>query len=1386
MNPLRWFRLLVVLVFGWLYASEADTRQVPSALQAWEGWATWNDVHRFCPTPYSDPKTHRCFWPSRLELQVEGAGARFDLGVSVFGSTWMPLPGSTDVWPLAVTANGTAVPVLEHEGGPAVHLEAGQYRLVGSFQWKEIPQRLKIPVEIGVLTLSLDGKPVEAPVWDAQGLLWLKREGVADAGEKNFLSVKLFGALEDGIPMWWHQEVELIVSGKSREEELGPILPEGWRLSSVASPIPMLVDEAGRVKAQVRAGKWTLRLDAFRMDDPKEFRFATGLKPSVADELVAFQARPEFRVVEIVGSPSVDVSQTPVPEMWRSLPVYRWNVAEPFRLEQRMRGMGSQKPAGLSITREWWLDETGQGLTFRDHVNGSMQEIWRLDAAEGEELGSVRIGTQGQLITRNPQNGALGVEIRSRNLNLEATGRMGRPPQFPATGWRSDADALGVTLNLPPGWRLFALFGADWVRGDWLTAWTLLDLFLLLIFTLTVFRLWGWRAAVVAFLAFGLAYHEPGAPRYLWLILLIPLALLRVVPAGGARKVVQLGAVGAATLLVLVLVPFIGRQVQQAIYPQLEVVDAARPFFGQWVAAKSKGMSRRGETLQEESVPVPTDAAPVTVGRVAALDVKLARRYGLSVRPDTSAENLNYDPKARIQTGPAVPDWTWRAVHFGWNGPVQSTQTVRPILIPLSLERVLTVLRVAFLVALGAILFRARGSRPGGSGSGRKAAAAAALMLYGLFGGDPVLAEDRIVPQAPGLPRDASAPSLPAAASPVGFPDGALLDKLRERLLEVSDAYPNAASIPSVSVTLKGRRLTVDAEVHTALRTAVPVPGRLPAWSPVTVTVDGRAEVALRRDDGFLWVVLPEGVHRVRVEGLLAGVGDWECAFLLRPHRMVVEVPGWTVSGLRPDGVPEAQVFFTPEEKSSALQATYERQDLQGVVQVQRELELGLLWQVRTVVHRLSAPGKAIALRLPLIPGENVVSGNVVIRDGMIEVRLGAQESDFSWEGSFSTTNSLVLKSRTNDLWVERWQLVASPVWNVSLSGLAPFFEANAANLVPVWQPWPGETVSLGISRPEAIAGATETVNRALHETNLGQRQRVSKLELSLRCSLAEDFMVGLPPQAEVTSLALDGKTQPVRKEGQKLVVPLGPGDHSVVIGWKTDTQLSVRAEAGAVQLPVGSANIDTVITVPEDRWVLWTSGPQRGPAVRFWVILSCSLMAAVALSRLPVSPLKVMEWVLLAIGLTQVPLPAALVVVGWLFLIAWRRQPGFQNLGSRSFNVLQGVLVLVTAGALGILVFAVGEGLLGSPEMFITGNDSSRTVLRWYLDRSGAVLPEPGCLSVSIWWYRFLMLLWALWLATALIRWLRLGWEHFSAGGFTRSRKPEPSPKLPPPLPQV
>jgi hypothetical protein len=595
----------------------------------------------------------------------------------------------------------------------------------------------------------------------------------------------------------------------------------------------------------------------------------------------------------------------------------------------------------------------------------------------GQELGSVRSSGQGQLITLNPETGAPGVEIRTRNPVLEATGRMQRATRLPATGWRSDADNLHVTLNLPPGWRLLALFGADYVQGDWLTAWTLLDIFVLLIFSLAVFRLWGVVPGLLALVAFGLSYHEPGAPRYLWLILLVPLALQRVVPEGRASCWLAAAKWAVIVTFVLVLVPFAARQVQQAIYPQLERVS-------DW---RAMPRSRAADILPQQEA---QEAAGINAPMRAFGGDESQRQtseYDLSLSSATrskgwSKDNLNYDAKARIQTGPGVPEWKWREISFGWNGPVTAGQLVRPVLIPLGVERMLTVIRVVLLLGLAAWLLRSRGSSGPRFRFGSKAAAA--VLLLALLH-SPLQAQ---------------------------VPDQATLDKLRERVLAPSDAFPNAAEIPSVALKIENRTITMDAAIHVAARSAVPLPGKLPAWSPLSITVDEKPEAALRRGDGYLWVALEPGVHKVRVTGSLATVTEWEWTFLLKPRQVTIEAPDWTFSGVKSDGMPEQQVFFTLKQAGGTGAAGYDRQDVQSIAVISRNLELGLLWQVRTTVERLSPLGKAIALRVPLLPGENVLSSNAVVKDGFIEVRLGAQEQSFAWESSMAVANSVKLATR--------------------------------------------------------------------------------------------------------------------------------------------------------------------------------------------------------------------------------------------------------------------------------------------------------------------------------------------------------------------------------------
>ena len=1355
---------------------DAPLLRIPDALKGWQDWALWGLADKKSPTPYCDQENHLSSWSSRLVVMVTKDGGSFELSITVFAPSWVALPGGAEAWPLSVSLDGQVVPVVEHEKRPSLYLQPGTHRIAGKFLWDSLSQRLSVPREIGLLDLTLEGKPVETPLWDAKGDLWLKRDGTARQGEKDFLSTTLYSLLEDGAPLILRTRVELAVSGKNREEEIGIVLPGGWKVFQVSgNGIPVAVDDKGCLKAQVRPGKWTVEIGAFRLQDTREIGFAKGVKPAAAQELFAFRARPDFRLVDISGVSTVDASQTTIPGDWKKYPVYRWETSGPVRLEERLRGMGTQKPEGLGINRQLWLDMDGKACTFHDFITGSSQQIWRLDATEGEDLGSVSMRGEGQLITRNPSTGAPGVEIRTRNLSMEATGRMKVASDLSASGWKTDAGNVSVTLNLPPGWRLFALFGADWVSGDWLTAWNLLDLFLLLIFTMAVYRLWGFLPSVVAFLAFTLSYHEPGAPRYSWLILLIPLALGRILTKGlGSRLITAAKWICIAALL-LNLIPFLSQQIQQVLYPQLERVSLhpGRPSpqlaisntytGGKTITSGALRTDSMAEQLPASAPMAASDDQALGIaeyakearseGRSSGSGGGGSRGFGSAVLVSKgksqnaslyqSSLNLQNDINANIQTGPAQPTWKWRSVSFGWNGPVTAAQTVHPILIPLTIERLLAILRIITLLLLAGILLNARRIsdqlRSSAGAASVSAVLIAGFMLLGFCG---------------------------SASADSQIPDEKMIETLRARLLEPSTAYPTAAEIPTAALKIDGRKLQLDLEVHAALRTAIPVPGNLPSWTPLTAQLDGKPAEAVRRSDGYLWVVVPEGVHHIQVSGMLGEVTDWEWSFQLKPRRVSIEAPGWTITGVKPNGVPEQQVFLSQKQKSGGGGADYDNPDLKSIALVERNIELGLVWHVHTTLTRKSPEGRAISLRIPLLPGENILSSNAVVKDGAVEVRLGAREGSYSWDSELPVSTGLKIASRKDDGWTELWRLAASPVWNVGFSGLVPVFDQRTPDLIPVWHPWPGESVDLSVSRPVPVEGATVTVDKGRHRIVLGRRQRESSLNLNLRCSVGQDFRVTLPAGAQVTSLKLSGQSSPVRMEGDQLVVALKPGSQNLSVAWTTPQVLESTNTAESIKLPVESSNITTEITVPNDRWTLWTFGPTIGPAVRFWGLLIGSLIAAAVLARLRLSPLKSTAWFLMLVGLTQVNLPSALAVVLWFFLISWR---GSVTWDGRPFlrNLFQIFLLGLTLAFFIIMIMLLNEGLLGSPRMFIIGNYSHAGMLQWTEPRCGNMLPQPGCISVSIWWYRFLMLLWALWLASSMVRWLPWAWKQFSHGAL-------------------
>lgn len=1379
--PYGWLWLLGL----WVAGAQAGDIAVPPSLQAWVPWV----LHRteVCPYFFNTTRQH-CQWASELHLEIQPQQGRFTQEWQLYAEGWLHLPGDAQSWPRGVQVNGAPGLVVAHQGRPALWLSAGRYTVQGEFAWTRRPEQLPIPDPVGLIQLQLDGT-ARLPALDAEGRLWLRDTAQTAVTEADRLEVRVFRQIRDTIPLQMQVWLELEVAGRARELTLGPVVDPHYLPLALDSPLPVRLEAGQLLRVQARPGRWRVNLT---------FRHTGGAVPEVSrplapapwpeSEIWVFAAQPQLRAVEVTGAAAIDPQQTLLPPAWRSLPAYRLDANERLVLTPQTAGSLAQTPTALNLRRELWLDFSGTGYSFRDTWEGYLATAARLELTAPEaKLGRVTLANQPQLITQLPNTLTPGVELRRGNLALTAEGRLETDPTaLPALGWNQDVQQLRWELHLPPGWRLLTAVGPDQVPGTWLARWTMWHWFGVLLVAVGLARLWSWPWGLLALMTLTLIYHEPHAPHLTWLGVLLGLGLRAVVPTTMPRLrwAVQLYNLAALGLLLLLALPFGVQQMRQAWYPQLAhpqtvpwaaVTDAVRQAQreeeGYDAPRPVVTMVPAGGVMPDQAPPMETELAPESPEPQDAFKVQEAAkpRAKIAYLSDTersarqSQASLPID--AKVQTGFGLPtEGQWQhlgqRVVLNWNGPVQDAEQVRLVLLPPQWARWLYLLQVGLLAVLLVALVRSL--RSGSPRAVLLPTQAAGLLIaaIGIGLGWP-------------QPSMASTPPLPdavaAVLTPEPYPPQSFLDTLRNRLLEPPRCLPSCASLAQLTLEAQPQQLRLHLQLNLLETAAVPLPGGVGRWLPEQVRL-GAAIPLLRRHEGQLWVLLPAGQHELLLTGGLPAQRTVQLPLPLPPQITQVQAQGWQVEGVRENQRAEAVLELVREADVTATQfAALEPSNLPAFVQVERQLRLGLDWRLTTTVRRLSPPGAAILLRVPLLPGEAVISEHLRVEQGMAQVQLAADAAQLQWESTLASTETLQLTAPATESWRETWMLDASSLWHVTPQGLAP---VPVTQHDWVWQPQPSEHLQLHISRPAAMTGTVLTLESAALTLVPGQRATDATLRLRVRSSLGTPHRLHLPPQAQLREMRVNGHKQPLRQEGNQVWVPISPGVQEVTLQWQQPEALGHRYPTPQIDLGAPAVNAEIALKVPEDRWVLWTQGPLVGPAVLFWGLLVVLGLLAAGLRRVVPTPLGSLQWFLLLVVLSALNWFAVAIVVVWLLLLGLRpKMATWQNAGA--FNTAQVGLALLSVLALLTLLIAVKSALLDGPEMHIVGNGSTGHHLQWYQDRVGPAFTQAEVLSLPLWSYRLLTLLWALWLSLALLHWLRWGWQQAVLGGLWRQPPP-------------
>jgi hypothetical protein len=1318
----------VLLLAAWCIpsaqASPDYRQQVPEALQPWVDWVLWPHQDLACPVAV-DSAMPLCLWPGPLQLQLDASGGRFAQHLTLYTENLVPLPGDAGQWPVEVLVDGAPAAVIAHEARPAVRLMPGSHDIEGGFAWRALPESLLLPAATGMVELELEGSNVSHPLIKG-GRVWLGATTQQQASKRPLdeLSLEVTRKLGDGHPLEMTTRMMLQVSGQQREEVLGAPLLQGFIPLQLRSDLPARLDADGKLRVQVKPGQWLLEVEGYHPGYLEQLELPAQEAPWPQDEVWAFQAQPEVRLVEIANGIQVDPRQTRLPQEWQQLPAYLMKSGAALLIKVIRRGDPVPDPDSLQLTRTLWLDFSGRGFTLRDRLQGKMTAGWRLSVDEDMQLGRVTLNGEAQFIT-SMGDGRSGVEVRRGAIDLQAESRLESSADVPVTGWGRDLQKVAAELNLPPGWRLLAASGVDVEQDSWLKQWSLYDLFVVFIVAFGAGRLWGWRWAGVTLITLALIWHEPLAPRGIWFYLLVVAALQRVISSGKIMQLLRIAWIGGLTALVLLLLPFAVDQARTALYPQLE----------------SAAMHRPPPTPRKLQPPQSMEVAKEVQGKARDAVGGLASSLSRHDAPAPPPERKMWlpDSGAQVQTGPGLPDWQWRRIALRWDGPVSATQRMRLLLTGPQINMALNFLRILLVALLAWLFIDWRRQRQRHAVSAANAASVAGMMVTAA-----VIA---------GMP-DAMA---------ADFPPGEVLQELEQRLLKVPQCSPGCADISRMHLHVRGDEFTLRMRVSAAAFSAAPVP--MGSLVPADAWIDDQP-AALLSAAGERWMEVAPGQHDLRISGRMPAEAQLSLNLPLLPRRLEVDVSGWTVEGVDPNGVPGSQLLLTrvagerPQDGSDKLSPSL----LPPFVLIERTLRLGLDWSVENRAIRLSPAGTPASLQVPLLPGEAVVTEGFAVKDKRVLVNLAAGDTSTTWSSRLQQAAELTLTAAAANGWIERWKLDISPIWHVETRGIAPAHHQQQGNWLPEYLPWPGDSVTLQVSRPQGVPGAVMTVAASEMAVSPGKRATDTRLGIKVRASQGGSYEINLPPQALLQSVSIDGRSQPIRQEGRRLSLPLHPGEQQFQLHWREAKGIGSYWRSALIDLGRPSVNARVAVKLAGDRWTLFTLGPRLGPAVLFWGELIVLIIVAAGLGRLKGwTPLGGWSWFLLGIGLTQVTPLSALLVVGAMLALGYRKR--LDTVRIDSFNIMQVLLaLLVIAGAVSLL-WAVQQGLLGVPRMQIAGNGSNAYELKWYQDRAAGELPQVTVISLPLAIYRWLMLAWALWLALSVLKWSQWAWEAFTHG---------------------
>ena len=421
-----------------------------------------------------------------------------------------------------------------------------------------------------------------------------------------------------------------------------------------------------------------------------------------------------------------------------------------------------------------------------------------------------------------------------------------------------------------------------------------------------------------------------------------------------------------------------------------------------------------------------------------------------------------------------------------------------------------------------------------------------------------------------------------------------------------------------------------------------------------------------------------------------------------------------------------------------------------ALFQVERKLILGKTWYLETTVTSLFNNSKDYIkvnnqVKIPLIPGEKIISENKRVEDGFVLVNLDRDESQ-SWRSTVDSLSKIDIKPISENV-LQHFSIdEANTDWLFNIEKNGEKVKATILDL------WPQDSLVINFDLPQSKKGDFNVVKSVNISSRLGKNDIKNTWEVKVESSLGGSFTIDRNNDKSqiLTFKKIDGTDINYQQDGSKLTFFLESGNNTFNIETIEQRKPQLIEENAKWDFGVPTYNYRLQMYNDGDRWILWAGGDMVKPSVLLLGYIILVAIFSFFLAKL--SPMfNGFTWALILFGLTNMPMFLVLLLVLSLAIIAKKESDLSSNtIELGALNHWTKIIVFCSVYAVGVMVCSAAIGLLGSPESFIVsiyGNSD----LVWMTDIYNKT--DAYILSLPQYYFKIFMFLWSLWLAFIIVK---------------------------------